>query len=153
MNDDLKKQLSVLTMLWGAVSAGYLFILLTMYLVLKQVGSPVTNSPAFTLISIFSIFTLIPAAFYSYSWQSKKAKSAAACENRFLLYRKAWILKIAMSEAAGMIPIVAYFVTANQQFIMLAAISLIVLLISKPSEEQYRKDFDDSGFSDEQNIR
>lgn len=88
---------------------------------------------------------LIPSAYYVYGFHAKSAKKIQSDTEKFNLYKKAFVLKTALIEFAGMLPLIAFYLTKQTQCLFMAMIPIIIFLINKPSETRFKEDFYENG--------
>jgi|GEM_PF-2817715 hypothetical protein len=150
MENKTKDFLKILGKIWLLVLMSYsLFSVLIFYLSkYSDLNYDKEMNAAFLYISIFSIFSLLPLSYYVYGLLAKKAKKIESESQKLDYYRRAFIYKIALIEASGLLPLLAYYFSKQVQCLMMAAISILIFFISKPSETRFKEDFYENNIPD-----
>ncbi len=88
----------------------------------------------------------IPLAFYIFSLRAKRARQTANPAEKLEIYKSAVILKLALIELAGFTNSILFLVSGDQQSMYLGIMTLLVMLVARPSENQFNEDFKSSEF-------
>ncbi|WP_316802453.1 hypothetical protein [Pedobacter nototheniae] len=115
-----------------------LFLLLAVFITKDQLffnANPATTSP---FNPIFPIMGLASLSFALIGF--KKAMSAMDAtintDSKLTRYQTAFIIKMAFLEAGALLNITVFFITHNLFFLVFALISLVGLIISRPTKEK-----------------
>jgi len=145
MENPIKNNFKALSKIWIMIITSYSLLTTLLFFMTRFSKNNLDKeiNAIFSYISIFSILTLLPAAYYIYGLKKKKGKKKESESQKFELYRNAFVFKIALIESAGLPALMSYYFSKQIQFLMMAAIPILIFLISKPRETHFIEDFYD----------
>jgi hypothetical protein len=133
--------LRTMRIIWGTILGGLLLFIFSVLFALKH-GFEVANDPALEyvlqLIAIsFLIAGVLISRYYSRRTISKLAGSAV---EKSVVYRKTFIINLAVVEGAGFFACVAYLISGSSNLLLLSLISVMLLLTHYPSTSKVAND-------------
>ncbi len=136
--------LKTANIIWGAIVAQLVLFGATAFFFYKPetaVFNPTDTSITIVYIAYLLIIASVPGSYTLYSIMLKKIPKEQPEEILFVAYRKLLFVKYAILESASLFAIVAYIVSGSTNPMYAFFIPVIVLLMSKPSDAEFRKDF------------
>jgi hypothetical protein len=142
-NEDAMYQL--LNLIFYAMVGVPLVIFLYLYLEIKD-GKFIADSPDEdlhqVLVILVLIFCLINVAlsFFVYRKYVKSTDSALPLIEKLQIFYKASVIKFSFMEAATISILIGLFLTAEQIYIVLYLVLLLLFSLSRPTPYKFRKD-------------
>lgn len=138
----LKSEIVKLNIIWGLFLIGLVVFFLIFFLTVPEIKSDSNENDSVSLlyISYMMVILLIPSGYFLYNNSCKKGTSESSYYQKFITYRTSTIMKFMMFGIAGFSLTIVYILTKNVQILYMFSIVLIILLISKPSVSQFKKD-------------
>jgi len=146
METNLKKKILSLIIIWiGIISSLSIFTIIVYFGLYNKSEIPLQNiqSMSFTYFSYLVTLISIPGTYILYKNISKKAILIQNEDEKFNYYKKAVFFKFFILEFAGLSTLVAFYISSQSQIIYMTGILIVILISSKPSENQFNKDFFD----------
>jgi len=140
----MQSLLKTAKLIWASIAAQMLIIGAVAYFVYKPHTTGFDSSDTSVIvvyISYILILTAIPGSYSLYNYLVKKTPKDQPEELLFARYRTSLYVKYALLEGAALFAIVAYAVSGSSNPLYAFFIPIVVLLMSKPSEHEFRKDF------------
>lgn len=127
--------------IWGAILGGLIFFVLVSLLVKKNGFSGINDRAleyVFQLLAItFLIAGVLISRYYSRRTISKLEGSAV---DKAVIYRKTFIVNLAVVEGAGFFACMAYLILGNSNLLLLSLICVMLLLTHYPSTAKLAND-------------
>lgn len=139
-----KSILRQIRVLFRAVLIGMVLITLgALALVLRQ-GAFADLSPV-QIANIQSVVLLcvlagIPGAHYYHRRKTKNISADLSLENKLLLFKTSFVVKIIVFEGLCMLGLLVYLLTASHTYIIIASLCIVALLINYPSKVRIADD-------------
>ena len=128
-----------LKILHTALTFGLASFLIVAYILVSQEMMPVnsdkTMETAFQAVAAVISFGCLVAGFTIFRKQMTAARNATPADVRFGMYRGACVVWWAMLEGPGLFATVAYLLTGNLVFIVLALFHLGLLIVFMPRKD------------------
>lgn len=101
----------------------------------------------FYLIPLIFALIHLPLAFWMHKHLLKKIQPKFSAERKIQFYFTISLLRLALIEAAGTFTLIFYLLTANRNLLLIFVMSLLFVLIARPSRA---KMLEEIPFSDEE---
>lgn len=144
MNDLVKKNINILSLLWVFFigELGILFLVFYYFLAPKElVQSKDTFNIGILYFAYIFAIVAIPVVSKIYSIFKNKAKKLNKIEQKINLYRTSFIIKAAIFETAGILLLIAFYFNEIYSPLYLFAAVIIAFFFNKPSISNFEKDF------------
>ena len=134
-----------MTIVWIAMIGGLVSFGLVTYFALLPIQSPLAGiDPAvFYILAIMLALAGMMGSTILYKLQVRAASQVNSPSKERLMsyYMSAFILKMALLEGPGLFSVVAGLLTHQALFLTITAGLLLLMVIAKPTELQFREDF------------
>jgi hypothetical protein len=133
-----------MTIIWLSFIASLTLLAGIVYLVLipQATGAPLEASVYYVIAVALATAGMIGSHFmYQIQVRSAAQLVNPVSERLMAHYQTAFLIKLALLEGPGIFSVVAGFLTQQILFGALTAGILILMVIAKPSEQQFRQDF------------
>ena len=144
MQADIKKQFKTLNILYAAILVSIsLAALFTVFFVFRSGHLPIFDAEHQALIKTVVIISLLVGIPVSHIFFYKKIKHInpdIQVVNKLRFYQTAFIVRVAMLEAIGLIALIGYLVTADKSFLYMFAVVFILFMIHAPTKNKLCSD-------------
>ncbi len=144
MKLEVKKQLKQLNMLYililGILSIGALFVVI---MVFKTGNIPIFDAEDVSLIKAIVIIALLVGIPVSHIFFLKKLKHISpklSVVNKIQYYKTAFIVRISVLEAIGVLGLIGYWVSADKSFLYMFGVVFILFLVHAPTKNKLLND-------------
>jgi hypothetical protein len=144
MQADIKKQFKTLNLIYvailGSLSVAAIFSVVYIF---KSGALPVfdaENQAVIKSIVIIAILVGIPISHIFFYKKIKHIDSSLAIIVKMKLYQTAFMIRIAMLEAIGLLAMIGYLVTADKSFLYMFGVVFVLFLIHAPTRSKLIND-------------
>jgi hypothetical protein len=134
-----------MTIVWMALIGGLLSFALVTYVALIPVQQPLKDADplVFYIMAVVLAVGGMIGSTILYKLQVRAASQVhnPSKERLMSFYMSAFLLKMALLEAPGIFSVVAGLLTQQALFLAITAGLLLLMVIAKPTELQFRQDF------------
>ncbi|HNW99016.1 MAG TPA: hypothetical protein PKK00_11460 [Bacteroidales bacterium] len=126
-----------LKFIYATLTAGVAILIVAFVIVKLSEESAITDKNTiqyFWTISMLLTLSVIPATYYLFKKKISGISEEQTFIQKLIVYRSAFILKMAMLEACGFINIIFYQLTGNMYILYAAIIALIIMIINYPNK-------------------
>lgn len=125
-----------LTTIYYALLAGQIFFALMCYYLVHEPAQPISAS-MFRILQFIALGWLLGGGITAqiiYKKHVKKASLSKTTEVKTKLYSTATIIRLALLESITLYLLVAFFITADQIFIIMALLNIMFFLLYRPTK-------------------
>jgi hypothetical protein len=145
MNTQQAPSVKSMTMIWIAMIGGLVSFGLVTYTTLMPIQSPLQGVDPlvfYVLAVVLALGGMIGSTIlYKLQVRAASQVNSPSKERLMSFYLSAFILKMALLEGPGLFSIVAGLLTQQVLFLSITAGLLLLMIIAKPTELQFREDF------------
>jgi len=145
MNTQQAPSVKSMTIVWIAMIGGLVSFGLVTYVALIPIQSPLQGIDPLVFYVLAVVLALggMMGSTILYKLQVRAASQVNSPSKERLMsyYMSAFILKMALLEGPGLFSVVAGLLTHQALFLSITAGLLLLMIIAKPTEVQFRQDF------------
>jgi hypothetical protein len=145
MNTQQAPSVRSMNIVWIAMIGGLLSFSLVTYVALMPIQSPLEGIDPLVFYVLAVVLALggMMGSTILYKVQVRAASqvNSPSKERLMSFYMSAFILKMALLEGPGLFSVVAGLLTHQALFLSITAGLLLLMIIAKPTELQFRQDF------------
>lgn len=143
--NNISKRIKLLMFLWIGLIAELVVAVSVVYFIIVprplHPSSELSHQYLLIIVYIF-VFASIPLGYFIYNKILKTKKSNLSVNEKVQKYFISMILRYGILEGAGIFALIAYVITENSGPVNIFIVVIIALLISKPSENVFKKDYE-----------
>jgi len=135
---EAKQYFQVLRLIHAALIAGVaIFMGVCFFLHRTDLHLLLTSDMPFFLVAVAMTASLLPLSFVVHIPLLKTLKPGASLSQVQQVYQTMCLVRWSMMEASALFSLVAFFVTSNLVFVVLALVNLAVLVLKRPATEEF----------------
>ena len=154
MEIKIKKQFRGLNLLYLAIlGLMSIAVVLSVVMVYKAGAIPVFASEELGTIKAIVIIALlvgIPVSHIFYYKKIKHINPKLQLAQKISMFKTAFIVRISVLEAIGLLAIIGYFVTADKSFLYMFGVVFVLFIIHAPTKQRISNDLELSEEEDEE---